>query len=342
LGILIISRKIQFIFAPNSSALKQVLLLLFLFLPPVLLTAQQQDSSIHLRDSLISTDTLPQRDTLVLPLTDSLTLLADSLKLAAIQAIAAKVSAYHTTLKNILSNNSYLNTTGRPVAMPHRLKAVNQEDYFFYILAVTGLLVGFLRFFYTRYFNNLFRVFFNASLRQSQLTDQLLQAKLPSLFFNIIFVITGGIYVYLVLRYYQWISTIEFWKVLLYCTLSLAAIYLVKFMSLKFTGWVTGYKEVTNTYIFVIFLINKILGILLLPFAVVMAFSMPSLATTAIIISLLLIGLMFLLRFFRSYGLLQNKLKVSRFHFMMYVIGIEIIPVLLIYKGLVILLSKNQ
>ena len=73
----------------------------------------------------------------------------------------------------------------------------------------------------------------------------------------------------------------------------------------------------------------------------IIAFSVPALATAAIIISLLLIGLMFLLRFFRSYGLLQQKLKISRIHFFLYVVGIEILPVLLVYKGLVLLLSKN-
>ena len=221
------------------------------------------------------------------------------------------------------------------------IKKKDSQDSLFYILVLIGGLLGFFRFTYTRYFNNLFRVFFNASLRQSQLTDQLLQARLPSLFFNILFVLIGGIYVYLLLKYYNWVSGQDFWTVLFYCTISLGIIYLVKFITVKFTGWVTGFKEVTNTYAFIIFLINKILGILLLPFAVIIAFSIPNLVTASVIISLLLIGLMFLLRFFRSYGLLQHKLKVSRFHFFLYVIGIEVVPVLLIYKGLVLLLSKN-
>jgi hypothetical protein len=225
--------------------------------------------------------------------------------------------------------------------MTMREKKRGSPDGFFYFLAGIGLLLAFFRFFYTAYFNNLFRLFFNASLRQSQLTDQLLQAKLPSLFFNILFIFSGGIYVYLLLRHYKWIAEQDFWLVLAYCTVSLAIIYLVKLLTVKFTGWLTGYKTITNIYVFIIFLINKILGILLVPFSVVIAFAIPSLATAAVIISLLLVGLLFLLRFFRSYGLLQHQLKISRFHFFMYVVGIEIVPVLLIYKALVLLLSKN-
>jgi hypothetical protein len=63
-----------------------------------------------------------------------------------------------------------------------------------------------------------------------------------------------------------------------------------------------------------------------MPFIIVIAFSVPSIAKPAVLISLFLIGLMLLLRFARSYGLLQSRLKVSRIHFLLYIIGIEIIP----------------
>ena len=124
-----------------------------------------------------------------------------------------------------------------------------------------------------------------------------------------------------------------------FCIISLALIYIGKYIVLKFTGWLTGYKEVTKTYLFVIFLINKILGVLLVPVIIILAFSQFILVKSVIIISLLLIGLLLLLRFFRSYGLLQKQLKVSRFHFFLYIIGTEVIPLLVIYKGLMILVS---
>lgn len=276
----------------------------------------------------------------MIPRLDSLTILKDSVVKK--DTVIKRSIVYQQAFQQLMEKNFFLNSKGKPAAMAHQLrKQSSEQDIFFYIIAGIAVSLAFFRFFYTRYFNNLFRVFFNASLRQSQLTDQLLQSKLPSLFFNIVFVLIGGVYAYLLLRYYNWIDHSNLWTILLYSTLSLGIIYFIKFLSLKFTGWLTGFYQVTNTYIFIIFLINKILGVLLIPFAVIIAFSIPTMATAAVIISLLLIGLMFLLRFFRSYGLLQHQLKVSRFHFFMYVAGIEIIPVLLIYKGLVLLLSKN-
>ncbi len=295
--------------------MKQVLQFLFFIAFPVLLSAQDADSLLVKKDA------------------DSSVFKRDTVK--------NFIASYQTTFQSILKENSFLNSKGKPLAMSVYPRKNVSEDVIFYILLVVIAALSFLRFFYLRYFNNLFRVFFNTSLRQSQLTDQLLQAKLPSLFFNIVAVISGGLFSYFLLKYAGVFLQSNPFTVIIVCSLCMGAIYLLKFITLKFTGWVTGYKEVTNTYIFIIFLINKILGIVLLPFIVVMAFSVPVLIKVSALTAILFTVLMFLLRFFRSYGLLQNQLKISHAHFIMYIVGIEIVPVLLIYKGLVLLLSKN-
>ncbi len=58
----------------------------------------------------------------------------------------------------------------------------------------------------------------------------------------------------------------------------LAAIYLVKFVVLKFIGWVFSISRATDIYIFIVFLVNKMLGIFLLPFLILITFSGPELA----------------------------------------------------------------
>ena len=237
--------------------------------------------------------------------------------------------------------NKILNSEAESVSLAVDIKKEKQTDSFFYFLAAMVLLLVFLKYFYSRYFTNLFRVFFNTSLRQSQLTDQLLHAKLPSLLFNLFFIISGGLYVYLLLLHLGFIQANNKW-ILIFSSISLMGfIYFIKYCTLKFTGWVTGFTEITNTYIFVIFLINKIIGIFLVPFIIIFTYSDNDIVKTAVIISLMSIIIFLLLRFFRSYGLLQNQLKISRFHFLLYIAGIELLPLLLIYKGLMVYLSKN-
>lgn len=255
--------------------------------------------------------------------------------------IAAPVNQYNTALQSLLKQNIFLNSNGTPVTMVAKPKSTKSNDVIFYMLAGLVFLMGLIKFYFSRYFTNLFRVFFNTSLRQSQLADQLLQAKLPSLFFNAFFIISGGIYVYFLLLHYGLTDGGHQWMLLSFCVVTLGLVYLVKFSSLKFTGWITGYREATDTYIFIIFMICKIIGVILIPFTVLMAFSEAPVASTSALVSLLIIGFLLLLRFFRSYGLIQNQLKVSKFHFFLYITGVEIIPLLLIYKGLLFLLTKN-
>lgn len=241
----------------------------------------------------------------------------------------------------VISSNNILNTTATPFSQPVVYKVVHSRESMFYLLSGLLLWLGILKLIYNRYFTNLFKVFFNTSLRQGQLTDQLLQAKLPSLLFNAFFVVSGGIYTFLVLLHYQWVNDKYRWQVISICTGLLAFIYLSKFCVLRFTGWITGLKEITNTYLFIVFLINKIVGVFLIPFIVAMAFSSAAIANIAVLFSLLIIGCFFVLRFFKSYGLLFKQLKISHFHFVLYIAATEILPLLLIYKVLLLLLSKN-
>ena len=237
--------------------------------------------------------------------------------------------------------NKLLNTKGEPVSLAVKLKKAKPGDGFFYLIAGLVLLLAFLKYFYSRYFTNLFRVFFNTSLRQSQITDQLLQAKFPSFLFNTFFVISGGIYAYILLSNYRIFDT-DNNRVVVFSSIALMGmVYFIKFCTLKFTGWITGLGEEINIYVFVIFLINKIIGIFLVPFIIILAFSEKEIVRIAAIISLMSIGIFLLLRFFRSYALVQNQLKISKFHFFLYITGLEILPLLLIYKGLMVYLTKN-
>ncbi len=237
--------------------------------------------------------------------------------------------------------NSLLNIDAEPVSLAVTLKRDRSNDAFFYLITALVLLLAFLKFFYSRYFKNLFRIFFNTSLRQNQITDQLLQAKLPSFLFNIFFVISGGIYAYLLLSHYRLLNTGNRWIVVFASIGLMGTLYFIKYCILKFTGWITGLKEAVDTYVFVIFLINKIMGIFLVPFIVIFAFSDTPIVNTAVLVSLIGIGIFLLLRFLRSYGLIQNQFKISKFHFLLYIISLEILPLMLIYKGLMVYLTKN-
>lgn len=243
-------------------------------------------------------------------------------------------------ISKIVSENKYLNSNGPTQNYILRKRTPVKQNDIFYALVCLVFLMTLGKKFYPRYFSNMFRVFFNSSLRQSQLTDQLIQEKIPSLFFNGLFISTVAFYIGILFsRYYLKINYFN-WRVFFMACLLLCCIYIIKFLSLRFIGWISGHKQEADIYIFIIFLINKIIGICLLPIIVVMAFTDTMFSSIAVLLSFILIGLMLLMRFFRSYGLLQNKLNVNQFHFLLYILAMEILPLALIYKAGLMFVTK--
>ena len=316
--------------------MKQVFSLLLFTVCSILLPAQVlQDSITAVKDDSVITTQADSNSVL------QTTVSPDSITVLKKDTVVSNAENYYNKLQDALKKSSFLNTSGTAIVTVNQEKTRSNSDQVFYFLLALVIFLSFLRFFFSRYFFNLFRVFFNTSLRQGQLTDQLLQAKQASMFFNLLFFFTAGVYIYFLMLHFNWINQKDNLGIMLICAAGIAIIYFLKYINMKFTGWLTGHNTAANTYLFIIFLINKILGILLIPFVIVIAFSPDYLKKAAVLISLLMVGVMFLLRFLRSFSLLHHQIKVSRFHFFVYIIGIELLPVLLIYKGVTILLNKN-
>lgn len=234
-------------------------------------------------------------------------------------------------LDSFLKKNKYLNLS-TPVSLAAKEKNRSGKEFLFYVLTTVILLIALFKVFYSKYFNNIFRVFFNTSLRQNQLTDLLLQSTLPSLIFNIFFVISAGLYAWLLLDHFHLIKENNSYLFIAFSILAIGIIYFGKFLSLKIIGWISGMSAIMDQYIFVIFLINKITGILLIPFIILLAFAPADWLNIIIISSFCILGILFLLRYLRSYGLLQNQLNINAFHFLLYITGVEVLPILIIYK----------
>ena len=191
-----------------------------------------------------------------------------------------------------------------------------------------------------KYLSNLFTLFFRVSMRQQQIREQVLQSPLPSLLFNVLFLITGGLYACFLIKYYHFAEKTEFWLLFLNCSGLLLIVYLIKFILLKFAGWVFNIQRATDTYIFIVFLTNKILGIFLLPILVMFSFSSNWAMQVWVTLSLAMVFVFYAYRFIATYGPVRKEIKVNGFHFFLYLCAFEILPLLLIYKVLLRYLEK--
>ena len=211
------------------------------------------------------------------------------------------------------------------------------KEYLFYYLIFLFILFGLLRRAFAKYFYDLFRVFFKTTLKQRQTQEQLLQSSLASVFLNSFFVLSAGLYVNFLLQYFHLVVSDNFWLQYVYCIGALSAIYVVKFIGLKITGWLFNVSNITDSYIFIVFIINKMLGIFLLPFLLLLAFANDPLCSYAMFISWGGLGMLVFYRFILSYSAIRKDVKLNSFHFILYILGFEVIPLLLIYKLLLII-----
>jgi hypothetical protein len=241
----------------------------------------------------------------------------------------------------LLKQNPYFNFFGKPILQVSSKRAINSKDGLFYLLLSVVLYFALIRVLFYRYLENLFALFFRASLKQKQIREQLLQTPLPSLLLNILFVVSAGIYASFLLRYYQFFTTIPFSLLMVYCTLALALIYFVKFITLKFLGWIFNIEEATDMYIFIVFMVNKLLGMFLLPFIILMAFSAPVVLSLLVTLSLVVIAIAFAYRYVLAFAPIRKQINVSQFHFFLYLCGFEITPLLFIYKVLLSFFARS-
>jgi hypothetical protein len=249
-----------------------------------------------------------------------------------VQQLQVKPSvSFDSSYKAILAK-SRLNLFAKPQFQIEKEKQAVKKDWLFYYILGIALLFGLLRISYLRYFGDMFRVFFRTSLRVNQIREQLVQSGLQSLLFNLFFAVAAGTYVYLLISYFHVSVKLPDLFIPLVTTAAIALLYLGKYVFLQVSGWLFGMKNAAETYSFIVFLINKIVGIILLPFLFVIAFAEKELAGVAITISLVVIVGLFLYRFLRAYSPVQAEIKVGRFHFFIFFLAFEIAPLLVIYK----------
>jgi hypothetical protein len=128
--------------------------------------------------------------------------------------------------------------------------------------------------------------------------------------------------------------------IFVYTGVSLSAIYFLKFIGLKISGWLFGMQEAANAYVFIVFIINKMIGIFLIPFLFVLAFSNGIVYTAGLTLSWFVVGGLLAYRLILTWGAIRNQARISPFHFFLYLLALEVAPPLLVYKGL--LLYFNQ
>jgi hypothetical protein len=230
---------------------------------------------------------------------------------------------------------------------PHELEPLHSEPILLkpeqpfwllaFLLTILALLMA-VRIFYRKSFSELANAFFSFRYTGQLVRDENILLQRTTIILTLIFTLTLAMFFYQSGELLKWnlpyVAT--GFKAYLFFALLISAIYTIKFLVLKITGFIFDISQEMETYIFNVFLINNMFGLLLLP-VVVINFLYPAFSITQItgILVLIIATIFFLYRLVRGVFITRESGQHSPFYLFFYLCALEIAPLLVLFKVLI-------
>jgi len=290
-----------------------------LFIGTSLLAQQKPDST-----SIIDT-------TSIIPSADSITTNRTQRATDSLLVLQKKKSIRDTASYKKLMTHPYLPMQTKPSFRINELRIAPNFDGRFYLIIGMLFYLAFIKVTFPKYFSNVFQLIFQSPIRQKQTREQLQQNNLASLFSNILFILNASIFVSLIAIKNGWVD-LTLYSCIAYSAVGFTVLYLFKFLFLWLSGWLFSQREAIGNYSFIVFLTNKAMGVFLIPAILLLAFSPPTVQDFAYNSALIIISILFVYRYLISFSIVRASLKVSAFHFFLYLCTCEVLPMLVLYK----------
>lgn len=241
-------------------------------------------------------------------------------------------SVYGDRVQAYLSDRTTFSLTKYAVGPAVSKRKLVHLEWIFYSFAGLFLLLGLIRNVWREYFDKVFLVYFNQGFLFRQKKDAMMMWSLPSALLNVLFVLSASFFIFLGLGSNYKLVGMDRWQVMIFMLVILSLVYFFKYFFLQFLGWMFKQKEVFEQYSFVVFLNNKIIGVVMLVSSFMMAFSGTDSYEQIFNGVLYLIGFLFLVRIFNAFRIFGLQTKAGLFNILLAFISIEILPTAMLIK----------
>lgn len=207
-------------------------------------------------------------------------------------------------------------------------------DWFTISLIVLVALFTWFRFFYYRIFRQLYTAFYNLTTTNQIVRDESVLLQRASLILSIISYMLMGLFLYQISIFLDWdMGVLQGGLVrFVFLSLSVAVAYSVKMILLRFLSTVFDLEKPVALYIFNVFLMIMMIGLLLLPINILLAYGPLQYRYWILLISVGIITLLFVYRLVRAIGIWIGIPGFSLFYLFLYLCTFEIAPLLIIWK----------
>jgi len=202
-----------------------------------------------------------------------------------------------------------------------------QPSWIMVIIALSVMILGYLFSAFRARFNTLIKASFSNQLSREEYS----LSHPTSIFLSVNFLITASLFILQAIcskKIFPAFIDFSFLSYLLIFVF-LFAVYLVKIASLKITGFIFDNRAAINEYIFIVFLINQIIGIVFIPIIIFIAYGNESFVKAFFYIGIALFISGYIIRVGKGALTIFSDGEIPAFYLFLYLCTLEILPLLL-------------
>lgn len=201
--------------------------------------------------------------------------------------------------------------------------------------AIIILLLGFLAIIMTRFrseVQDIYKAFLNQNLMSLLYREKGTILRLPYVLLYTLSIFSVGTMIFLTTNVFGIKIVGSNLTSLIICLVGAAAIYLGRHISLRVLAYIFPFSKELKFYSFSIAIFNFVIGIVLLPFIIFIAFAASNTHTILLYTALFSVSILYIFRIIRSLLITNKYLTHNKFHFFMYLCTVEIAPILILLK----------
>ncbi len=234
--------------------------------------------------------------------------------------------------KLTLKNNKY------KIIVPEKAKEKNTNtsdfkptSWILGLIILSAFIFAWVKLFFNKNYRTIIKSGYNYNYSVKLFKEANSGSKRVSSFLNLIFVLNTSIFIYLFAGYLKVNLPIMDFKLIGFLILSITIIYSIKYLVIKFIGFVFSSDLIASEYISNIWLFNKLLGISLFPIIITLPYINSSMKMPLAYIGLATILIFFIFRIIRSFQIVF-QIKLSIIYWILYLCTLEILPVFVLSK----------
>ncbi len=233
--------------------------------------------------------------------------------------------------KNEVRLTTTTKTADVGLTLPNRALRAENTDWLTILLILILVLFATVRNSYAKYLDNLFQSLVNYSTSFRMFEERNYSFLSGAFRLEVYFYLTFSIFLFQIIKYFNVGLPYKNFGLYLFCLGLVLLYFILKKLAYKMVGFITEGIGETSEYLFNMDNVNRITGMALFPFVLLIAFFPFSNIFVPVFLGIISVAAMYFLLLQRGFIILLKK-QFSIFYLFLYFCTLEFLPLVLLYK----------